>query len=207
MLFQSTIICGMGGAEKNERAGILHKKASADEDYSKCNFKELLEKRHSVRHFSEKPVEKEKILEALEIAKHTPSACNRQGWKTYIIFDEETKRSLLANQNGNKGFGEEIKTLLAVTYDIRFTSIDREAFQGFIDGGMYLMGLLCALQYCNLASVPLSASLHIEQETLVRNMLGMEEQEILIGFIGAGDYAEEYEVTKSFRDRPNYVIV
>lgn len=199
-------LMSMGGT-KNERAGILQRWASEDVDCSQCNFEEMLTNRHSVRHFSEKPVEEGKIIEAIELAKYTPSACNRQGWKTYIIFDEEKKQGILANQNGNKGFGDKIKVLLVIAYDLRFTSADREVFQGFIDGGMYLMSLLYALQYGNLASVPLSGSLHPWQEARIRKMLDMDESEILIGFVGVGNFAEEYKVAKSFRDAPDYVIV
>lgn len=162
-------------------------------------FDEIITERKSVRHFSKKPVELDRIYKAIDLVKYTPSASNRQGWKVRIIKNELIKKEILINQNGNKGFGEEIDKILLVTYDLRYTNIDREWHQAFIDGGMYAMSLLYALQYMDIASIPLSASLSIEQEENARNLLHIEEAEVLIIYIGIGNYAEEYKVPLSNR--------
>ncbi|MCK5759968.1 MAG: nitroreductase family protein, partial [Candidatus Delongbacteria bacterium] len=44
------------------------------------NFLELAKKRSSVRSYSDKSVEKEKILRCIEAAGLSPSACNSQPW-------------------------------------------------------------------------------------------------------------------------------
>ena len=49
---------------------------------------ELTTKRHSIRHFSNFPVDIEVLKKAIILAQHTPSACNRQGWRTIIIADK-----------------------------------------------------------------------------------------------------------------------
>ena len=46
---------------------------------------ELIQKRHSVRSFSSKAVEPEKIAYLMECAQQAPSAVNYQPWKFYII--------------------------------------------------------------------------------------------------------------------------
>jgi nitroreductase len=51
------------------------------------NFLELVQKRQSVRKYSEKTVEKEKIETCLQAAMLAPSACNAQPWK-YIVVDK-----------------------------------------------------------------------------------------------------------------------
>lgn len=51
------------------------------------SFIDLVKKRHSVREYQDKPVEKEKILRCLEAARLSPSASNSQPWR-YIIVDE-----------------------------------------------------------------------------------------------------------------------
>lgn len=51
------------------------------------NFIELAKKRHSVREYRDRPVEREKILSCLEAARLSPSASNSQPWR-YIIVDE-----------------------------------------------------------------------------------------------------------------------
>ena len=42
------------------------------------NLLELIQKRHSVRAYSQQPVEKEKIEYLLEVARLAPSAVNKQ---------------------------------------------------------------------------------------------------------------------------------
>ena len=136
-----------------------------------------------------------------------PSACNRQGWKTYIIQDKDMLEKVLKNQNGNRGFGQEFDKLLLVVGDLRCFIRDREVCQVYIDGGMYAMRVLDSLYYEKIASVPLSASLTKEQEENVRRLLKIDPAEVLIMFIGIGNYPDECQTTKSERKPADYTIV
>lgn len=48
-------------------------------------LKELIESRYSVRAYLSRPVEKEKVEYILDCARLSPSACNFQPWKFYIV--------------------------------------------------------------------------------------------------------------------------
>ena len=58
-------------------------------------FQELILLRQSVRRYSSKPVESEKINLCLEAARLAPSASNSQPWK-YIVVTEEPLRTEIA---------------------------------------------------------------------------------------------------------------
>lgn len=60
------------------------------------SFIEVAKKRYSVRNYLDKPVEKEKILQVLEVARIAPSAVNKQPWHFIVITNEATK-SKIAN--------------------------------------------------------------------------------------------------------------
>jgi len=62
-------------------------------------FLKLVEKRHSVRSFLDKPVEDEKIMKVLEAARLAPSACNNQPVVLIVIQDELTKKRLISVYN------------------------------------------------------------------------------------------------------------
>ena len=142
------------------------------------------------------------------LAQHTPSACNRQGWKCIVIKDKEKIREVLNNQNGNTGFGDEINKLLVVVSDLNYFSKGRELHQAFIDGGMYAMNVIHALHYYGVGTIPLSAALNNEQERNVRRLLEMKENEILIMFIGCGNYPDEkIMTTRSSRREPNIKLI
>ena len=57
-------------------------------------FLELVKKRRSVRKFSDRAVEREKIELCLEAARRAPSACNAQPWR-FLVFDEPGKKETL----------------------------------------------------------------------------------------------------------------
>ena len=172
------------------------------------SYEQLVSSRHSIRHFSDAPVATELLKETIKLAQFTPSACNRQGWKTRIIADQEKMKTILANQNGNRGFGQEFDKLLVVTADLRAQQRNRELFQAFIDGGMYAECLLNCLYSKGIGSVPLSASLTPEQDKNVRTVIGMDDAEVFIIFIGIGNYPDgEFLTTRSARKPINVEII
>ena len=84
-------------------------------------FLELINKRQSVRKYTDKPVEKEKLLCCLEAARLSPSASNSQPWK-FIIIDEPILKNQVAKEtfstlvNFNK-FTLDSPVLVAITLE------------------------------------------------------------------------------------------
>lgn len=58
------------------------------------NFSDLIKIRQSVRNYSDKAVEKEKIEKCLEAARLAPSASNSQPWKYIVVDDKELKNKV-----------------------------------------------------------------------------------------------------------------
>ncbi|MCD7811597.1 MAG: nitroreductase family protein [Ruminococcus sp.] len=187
------------GGSGNEVGGVLQFTPLSSDEIKELNYKDFILDRHSMRHFSNDPVEIGRVKSAIKLAQHTPSACNRQGWRCLIISDRQVMKNVLKNQNGNEGFGQEFDKLLLVTADLRCFNRDREVFQAYIDGGMYAESVLNALHFEHIASVPLSASLTREQENNVRRILGLHDAEMLILFIGIGNYPDVCLTTHSER--------
>ncbi len=65
------------------------------------DFSELIKIRQSVRSYSDKPVEKEKLEQCLEAARLAPSASNSQPWK-YIVVDQEELKNKVARATFDK---------------------------------------------------------------------------------------------------------
>ncbi len=62
-------------------------------------LKNLIESRYSVRAYLSNVVEREKINYILECARLSPSACNLQPWKFYIITDPVLKQKVEESYN------------------------------------------------------------------------------------------------------------
>lgn len=183
----------------NDFGGTIKFTPLTRKQLDEANFRDISINRHSVRHFSQEPLDLKVVKDAIELAQHAPSACNRQGGHAYIINNKEVLKEILRNQNGNRGFGQEFDKLIVVVGDLRYFSRDRELYQVFIDGGMYAMRILDSLFYEGIASVPLSASLTKSQEENVRRILSLDDAEELIMFIGIGNYPEVCQTARSER--------
>ena len=57
---------------------------------------DLIRHRHSIRHYLDKPVEREKIMQCLEAARLAPSASNNQPWH-FVVVDEPVLRGKLCD--------------------------------------------------------------------------------------------------------------
>ena len=201
-----SILTGLEGND-NKQGGIIKYQPYSVDDIQKLNYEKFIKSRHSIRHFTEKKVEMDSVINALNLAQFTPSACNRQGWKTLIVDQKDIIKKVLNNQNGNEGFGNEFDKLILVLGDLKFFNNDRELFQVFIDSGMYAQSILNSLYYYGIGSVPLSASLSVEQDNNIRKILDIKENEIIILFIGIGSFPKNCITTKSSRRIPNTRIV
>lgn len=68
-------------------------------------FKELVKIRQSDRKYTDKPVEKKKLMQCLESTRLSPSANNSQPWK-FIIVDDPSLRVEIANCDASMGMNK-----------------------------------------------------------------------------------------------------
>ncbi len=64
------------------------------------NLIEIIQKRHSVRSFIDKPVGNEIILSIAEAARFSPSACNAQPWRFIAVTDKALVKDIVDNGLG-----------------------------------------------------------------------------------------------------------
>jgi nitroreductase len=73
---------------------------------------EVIKKRRSVRSYTDKPVERDKIQRLLEAARLAPSASNRQEWRFVVVTDEK-RRAALAEAANNQEFVAQASVVIA----------------------------------------------------------------------------------------------
>ncbi len=61
------------------------------------SLEQIIKTRRSVRNFSNKKVEKEKLEKIIEAGTWAPSHCNTQGWKFIVIDDPKIKNKIFDN--------------------------------------------------------------------------------------------------------------
>lgn len=165
------------------------------------NFETLLKTRHSIRMFTDEVPSTDVLTKALEMAQLTPSACNRQAWKTHI-FTNETCHKLIEWQNGANGFENQIHCAILVTSDAN-AFLNYEIHQAYIDGGLYAMNLINALHSLGLGVIPLSCGFfHKKLNQLYQ--FGIPKNEVPILIIGTGMLLDEFKVAISERKSISY---
>lgn len=85
------------------------------------NLLDLINRRQSVRRYSDKPVEKEKLDRCLQAAFMAPSACNAQPWK-FIVVDEAGLVKKVARESWNRlvafnKFVEQAPVIIVITIE------------------------------------------------------------------------------------------
>ncbi len=162
-------------------------------------FDEFSVSRHSLRNFKDLEIPMESITEALELAKKTPSACNRQAWRTYVFTNKTLIQQILKIQGGNRGFGHLADKLIIVTSELGVYGHSFERNQAFIDGGMYLMNLLYALHFKAIGTCPLNCSNTPEKDKILQKLCNIPPSEVFICMIACGIPPEEFKLATSPR--------
>ncbi len=165
-------------------------------------FPEFAASRFSVRNYSDVDIPLTAIQSALELARNTPSACNRQCWRTYVFDDKKKMFDILEAQGGNRGFGHLANKLIVIAGEIGAFSYTNERNQVFIDGGIYAMNLLYALHYQKIATCIMNCSFDYDKEQRIKAMCGVKESEVLIAMIACGYPVQEFKIANS----PRYPI-
>ncbi|WP_176761802.1 nitroreductase family protein [Tessaracoccus oleiagri] len=185
-------------SSSDDLAGVTVLEGSSKKDNGVKNFKALFEGRYSVREFADGPLSVERILPALNLSRKAPSVCNRQASRVKIVTDAVLIDKVLKIQGGMTGYATP-PALLVVTTDLAAFLEPTERNQPFIDGGIYTMALLLALEHEELAACPLNAMMTGRNEDRVKSLLGIPVSERLIVFLAVGEFPRSVKVPMSFR--------
>lgn len=185
--------------------GVLTIKASDKADNAAKTFVELSESRHSLREFSDEPVNAEDIERAVDIAMRTPSVCNRQPTRVHIITNADLIAKLMPIQHGFNGYPFP-PALVLVTSDIQAFMNPDERNEGFVDGGLFSMSLLLALEEQRLAACPLNTCLPAGRDDATRRLLNLPDNELLVMYIAVGHFLPEAETCMSRRFKGSDIV-
>ncbi|QGM92322.1 hypothetical protein GIR35_14255 [Enterococcus faecalis] len=181
-----------------EVGGIVEFDLKSRLNRKEVDFKYLALNRYSIRDYDSSDVDLGMLNEAIEIALKSPSVCNRQSARVYVINDKKEIKELLNIQGGFNGY-ELPPCLILVTSDIQDFIDICERNQPYIDGGIFAMSLIYALEYQGFATCTLNTMFDRKKMKKTRNLLGISESENLIVYISVGNFKNKYSVPKSFR--------
>lgn len=156
--------------------------------------------RSSSRNFDKsRAVSEDTLLEALQLAIHSPSVCNRQPWRVRIFRDDEAQK-VLAFQNGNAGFRDVVSAVVLVSVEADRFAGPGERNQPWIEGGIFSAGLVWALHSMGVSTCMLNLSLTSQNATSLRRAVEMGESELPIVMIACGYVDDSIRIARSARE-------
>lgn len=164
------------------------------------SFEEFARSRHSVRAYSEKNISDEVIKKVVDLARTTPTACNRQPNKTYVVGDKAKIMRIATLQGGGRGFAENANKLLIVTTAVEAFGYN-EYMEVYKSGGMYVMNLLYALHAYQIGACPLIWSGEKKRDKELRTLLHIPDNEEIIMLVAAGYPLDKFKYVASERNR------
>lgn len=143
--------------------------------------------RHSVRHFDQVSTPSEdEVRAAIELARNTPSVCNRQAFRVHLYRERTIIDRLLSIQKGATGFSNQVPWLAVVTVKRALFVGPFERNQRWIDGGLFAMTFVWALHGSGLATCMLNWSLpnHAGDELREQGDVPNDEDVVVLIAIG-----------------------
>lgn len=172
----------------------------ADEEfYSLSIFEHMAKNRHSIRNYAPEKVDRDRLAKAVEIAQTAPSACNRQATRVYVCDDADKCKKIIARHGGMSGFTD-TAAILAVTGDLSFYQTEFERHILFVDGGIFLMNLLYALQSQGIANCPIIWGSEPDNDSFLYQLLDIPESETIVSLVMVGNLPKDgVKAAKSYK--------
>lgn len=174
-------------------------------DNATASFSEIVERRHAIRSYSNEPVTKQDLEPVVELALRTPSVCNRQPTRVRVFTDKDTIAQALKIQGGFGGYATP-PALILVTADLQVFMNINEHNEGYVDGGLFSMSLLYALEANEYAACPLNTMFSDKTDEETRRLLNIPDNEIFIMYIAVGHFRDTSRICLSRRFGLDHVL-
>ena len=179
------------GVKRQDRADVWKK--------SRLDFRGFVESRSSVRIFTGDVIPEERLIEAIDIARKSPSVCNRACARAYYTNDRKLMDRMLSAQQGNSGFGHLAGGLVVVTADNRAFYKTGERNQGWVDGGLFAMTLNYAFHSMGYGVCMLNWSKSMYDDARFRRSFGIPEELSIVMLMAVGHLPDTFVVAASPR--------
>ena len=176
---------------KEQRTGayILTKeelKNDYDIDYSK-----FIKSRHSTRNYKNMPLKMEDIKKAIDMAKYSPSACNRQFIKVHYYPKGKMRQNVIDYSIGKGGLYLEGVNTFIITFDTNGLSGDGERNQGYFNAGLFATNFINALHSLGIGTCFIQFSNSVAAEEKLKKLNKIPSNERIAVILYAGYYDDK----------------
>ena len=168
-------------------------------------LKDLLIQRKSVRRFEDKPINRELINQALELAALSPSSCNRQPYCYEVIMDETLAPKVAAIPAGTAGWSNNVKCLAVLIGDLSAFSNVANRHSIYVDASLSVMPFVLALEAKGLSTCIINWADNPKKDKAMQKVLGLKDHEKVVLSIAIGYAESDLMVPYSKRKKTNEI--
>ncbi len=158
------------------------------------NYDDLLSlarRRHSIRRYAPIPIPSRLLDKAFDVARHAPSACNRQAYFFTVCQDPALVLRLATLAGGANDFANNIPCLVVVVGQLRAYFKDRDVHLAYIDASLAVMAFIYALETLGLASCCINWPNEAKAELEASELLGLSRDERVLLLVAVGYPAQD----------------
>jgi nitroreductase len=187
--------------------GVMYPRARQVADAPCVSYDDLLSlatKRCSTRQYLARNVPRDLIDKALDIARLSPSACNRQPFEFRVYDDAVLLRELAHVPGGASDYADTIPCLVVLVGKLGAFSLARDLHVIYIDASLAAMAFLFGLESVGLSSCCINWPNLPEKDDAVSAILSLAPDERVIMLIAVGfpayDAIVPYSAKKSLQE-------
>lgn len=170
------------------------------------NFKKLSKQRVSVRWFNDKKVEFNILKNAFKCALTSPSACNRQPFRYYIIYNKKLIKKIGNIPGGMRGYIDNINCLIVCIGDLSSFQKPTDRHLIYIDASLANMSLIYALETQGVSSCCINWQDIPSNNSKASKLLNLNNFEKIIMMIGVGYPEQTQKIPFSSKKRTSSLL-
>ena len=155
------------------------------------DYKKFVMSRHSTRNYKHEQLKLEDIREAVEMAKYTPSACNRQYVKLHYYPEGKMRENVIKYALGKGGLYLEGANTFIITFDVNGLQGAGERNQGYFNAGLFATNLVNAFHSLGIGTCYIQFANSVKEEEDLKKMNGIPSYERIAVILFAGYYDEK----------------
>ena len=196
-----------GNNLNNKKTGFSDRIINSVKDYNDGTYESVINTRFSARDYSEKPLSMVDLTKAINLAKKTPSACNRQMIKAHFITDDNGVNLLSKVLHGTGGLNWKTVKYFVITFDSNSLDFYGERNQGYLNAGLFAMNLVNSLHSVGIGTCFLQFANTSKEEKMLKEKLKIPKSERIAVCISCGYYTKENRIPVSCRKETEEVFI
>ena len=186
----SEFLSNFGKIIDQKTGAYVMTKEELKNDYD-INYKKFIKSRHSTRNYKNKRLKMEDIKKAIEMAKYSPSACNRQFIKVHYYHKGKMRQNVIDYSIGKGGIYLEGVNTFIITFDTNGLTGKGERNQGYFNAGLFATNFVNALHSLGIGTCFIQFSNSVEEEEKLKKMNKIPSNERIAVILFAGYYDEK----------------